>query len=47
MIVLTFDVEEFDTPEEYGREISFEEKIKVSTNFPWDCKEWRSLFVPL
>jgi peptidoglycan/xylan/chitin deacetylase (PgdA/CDA1 family) len=31
MIVLTFDVEEFDTPEEYGREISFEEKIKVST----------------
>ncbi|MFI5222135.1 MAG: polysaccharide deacetylase family protein [Bacteroidia bacterium] len=30
-VLLTFDVEEFDTPEEYGRKISFEEKIKIST----------------
>ncbi len=31
MISLTFDVEEFDTPEEYGRTLSFEEKISTST----------------
>ena len=30
-ILLTFDVEEFDTPEEYGHNISFEEKINLST----------------
>ncbi|MEI6595503.1 MAG: polysaccharide deacetylase family protein [Bacteroidota bacterium] len=31
MICLTFDVEEFDTPEEYGHSMSFEEKISTST----------------
>src|SRR6478609_7109028 len=30
-IMLSFDIEEFDMPEEYGRSISFEEKIDVST----------------
>jgi hypothetical protein len=30
-IMLSFDIEEFDMPEEYDRTISFEEKIDVST----------------
>jgi hypothetical protein len=30
-IMLSFDIEEFDMPEEYGKTISFEEKISVST----------------
>ncbi|HEY6952244.1 MAG TPA: polysaccharide deacetylase family protein [Bacteroidota bacterium] len=30
-IILTFDVEEFDIPAEYGRNISFEEQIQVTT----------------
>lgn len=30
MILLTFDIEEFDVPLEYGKDISFEEQIEVS-----------------
>ncbi|MFN8236839.1 MAG: polysaccharide deacetylase family protein [Chitinophagales bacterium] len=30
MILLNFDIEEFDVPIEYGKEISFEEQIRVS-----------------
>jgi len=30
-ILLTFDVEEFDVPEEYGQQVPFEKKIEVST----------------
>jgi peptidoglycan/xylan/chitin deacetylase (PgdA/CDA1 family) len=30
MILLSFDIEEFDMPFEYGREISFENQIRVS-----------------
>ena len=31
MILLSFDIEEFDMPFEYNREISFEDQIRVST----------------
>lgn len=30
-VLLTFDVEEFDVPEEFGQTVSFEDKIGVST----------------
>jgi len=30
-VLLTFDVEEFDVPEEFGQTVSFEDKISVST----------------
>jgi peptidoglycan/xylan/chitin deacetylase (PgdA/CDA1 family) len=30
-VLLTFDVEEFDIPEEFGQTVSFEDKISVST----------------
>ncbi|WP_183585605.1 polysaccharide deacetylase family protein [Mucilaginibacter lappiensis] len=32
MILLGFDVEEFDLPLEYGRSISFDEQLQLSTN---------------
>lgn len=32
MILLGFDVEEFDMPFEYGKTISFEEQLSISTN---------------
>ncbi|WP_184545149.1 polysaccharide deacetylase family protein [Mucilaginibacter sp. FT3.2] len=32
MILLGFDIEEFDLPCEYGKEISFDEQLTVSTN---------------
>lgn len=32
MILLGFDVEEFDLPLEYGRSISFDEQLQISTN---------------
>lgn len=31
MILLSFDIEEFDMPFEYGKEISFEDQIAIST----------------
>ncbi len=31
MILLSFDIEEFDMPFEYGKEISFENQIEIST----------------
>ena len=31
MILLSFDIEEFDMPLEYGKEISFEDQIEIST----------------
>lgn len=30
-VLLTFDVEEFDVPEEYGRKLAFDKQIEVST----------------
>ena len=30
MILLSFDIEEFDMPFEYGKEISFEDQIQIS-----------------
>ena len=30
MILLSFDIEEFDMPFEYGKDISFENQIAVS-----------------
>lgn len=32
MVLLSFDIEEFDMPFEYGREISFEDQITISIN---------------
>ncbi|MFD2146790.1 hypothetical protein [Mucilaginibacter antarcticus] len=32
MILLGFDVEEFDMPLEYGKELAFEEQISISTS---------------
>lgn len=32
MVLLSFDIEEFDMPFEYGKEISFEEQINISVN---------------
>jgi peptidoglycan/xylan/chitin deacetylase (PgdA/CDA1 family) len=31
LILLSFDIEEFDMPFEYGKDISFEEQIRIST----------------
>lgn len=31
MVLLSFDIEEFDMPFEYGKEISFEDQISIST----------------
>jgi hypothetical protein len=31
MVLLSFDIEEFDMPFEYGKEISFDEQIRIST----------------
>ncbi|TKC10186.1 DUF3473 domain-containing protein [Pedobacter polaris] len=31
MILLSFDIEEFDMPFEYGKELSFDEQIRIST----------------
>ncbi|GAW88340.1 polysaccharide deacetylase [Flavobacterium psychrophilum] len=30
MVLLSFDIEEFDMPFEYGKSISFEEQIAIS-----------------
>ncbi|WP_431292791.1 hypothetical protein [Pedobacter sp. P26] len=30
MVLLSFDIEEFDMPFEYGKEISFEDQIAIS-----------------
>ena len=31
-ILLSFDIEEFDMPFEYGKEISFDDQIAISKN---------------
>ena len=33
MIYLSFDIEEFDMPKEYGYEIDFERQITISQEF--------------
>jgi len=31
MVLLSFDIEEFDMPFEYGKEIPFEDQLSIST----------------